>query len=123
MALSPVKVPEKKKGGFLGSLGTVLGGVAGAVVGGPAGALKGASIGRSVGGMAQGSGGGGGGASVPLQNVAKRDQNVQLAQLDEARKAADSLPAKQREEALGTLNPAFEHLKAMEMKRRGGNGA
>lgn len=128
MAITPVNVLPKKKGGFLGSLGRALGGAAGAVggamVGGPVGALKGAStgasIGGAVGGMAQG-GQSSGGTSVPLQSVAKRDPNVQLAQLDEARKAADFLPANQREEVLGTLNPAFEHLKEMERRRRSGS--
>jgi hypothetical protein len=112
MALSPIApVQKKKKGGFLGSLGTVLGGVAGAVIGGPAGAATGASLGGTAGGLIDPAKGGGGGRSVPLSSVAKVDPNVQLAQLVDARDSAMQLPKTQQQEVLPRILPAIEELK------------
>lgn len=112
MSLSPIMVPEDKakKGGF--SLGSILGGavgaIGGAIAGGPAGAATGASAGMSLGGMAGEavqpskaaeasptiqtmSASGPSAESTPLDRMMNRPE-VQLAALQDAKKALATEP-------------------------------
>jgi len=133
MGLSAVQTREKVKqgGGFFGSLlGKVVGGIGGGVAGaltGGAGAAAilpalsaaggGSALGGTVGGIVgEGIKGGkvSGGKRVPLLETAKVDPQVQLAQLLDARKAADGLPKAQRDQvAFDFLDPAIAHLRGI----------
>lgn len=120
MALAPVQLKEKRKGGKGGLFGTIAGVVGGGLLGafgGPAGAAAGASLGGKIGGTVGGLVDPGrieGGRGVPLAQEASRNSEVQLAQLLDAQKElmnTTKFTEPEKQEALASLNPAVEVLR------------
>lgn len=120
MALQPIQAPikEGKKGG--GLFGKIAGGLAGlgvgTVTGNPiAGMAVGQKVGQTVGGAVSPAKGASQQKTVPLQQMAKKDPGVQLAQLMEAQKeliAAPDIPEPEKEQVnIEIFTPAIEALK------------
>lgn len=119
MAITPIQLRAKTKGGkgglIGGIIGTAVGGVAGTFAGNPmAGAAAGGALGRTVGGLADP-----GKMTQPrgvstLQAATREDPKVKMAQLIKASeeiRTSGRFSKPQREELLGTIGPAIEELR------------